>query len=1459
MTATIKFDFSHYIPNQDPNATIIKLAQGQCIPNNFVVVTTCANLEPGTEYEISYQLLNPSTNPGNPVNIFDPPVQTLYASFTTQKFATLADLEVQGEYILQATLKNLTTNIQTSSIISLQCGDPAQPTPTPSITPTITPSRFSRQNNVTVSIVDPDFDPIPDNIITLASGVNEFPLVALANNTIIGSRYSYEFFDVPENSLVFEKKSGEFYSGSSTQNFNSKIAFSGLPQYVYVYALVTDAETNVKKYSEPTLFKYQGNHNTFCNAVLPSGLDIRVGAPAFRTCNSRGLTTESISSISGGSGFSIGDTLTTVGGGGFGAELEIVSGGITLDSFSSVSGGTGLNIGDFLEVTGGGGSGGLIQITSGSITKESITQISNSTGFVVGDLLTTTGGGGDGVVIRVTEVDQITGAILDFEVINGGSGFTFAPNGLIALTGTGAVASVTFNDDNFGISSGGGITAESIILSGGSGYAIDEILDINGGGGTGAQVQIISGSLTTLSFNGISGITGGTGYSAGDYLTTTGGGGEGVVIKVLTVGANGEIATWELVNGGYGFTGAPTGVVSLTGTGIGAVVTANDTNFAVQTSGQITQDSIDGLVNSGLGYSVGDRLIVSGGGGSGGLIEITSVGANGAILSYVIIDGGFGYSSAPIILDEDGDAIDNQPSWNIDDFTDSGFIIINAGSGYFDKPTVITSANGDGSGLVFDFVVENFTDPSFIVVNSGSGYTSAPTGLVAVSGDGQGFTATFNDTNFTIPSTGGLTPESIQLSGGTGYNIGEQISVNGGGGTGGIVQIISGSLTEASFTSLFGGSGYAVGDYLTTTGGEGDGVVILVTGTGANGAITSWQLISGGYGFTSEPTGLVSITGSGSNAVFVANDDNFTITSENGLTQEAINIAGGTGFDIGEVLTITGGDSTAEIVVISGSLSEQSIASLTGGSNYVVGDLLTTVGGGGEDVVIRVTSVDANGSITGWEILNAGYGFTDAPTGLVSLTGSGTNATFVANNNNFALTSEGGVTKDSLADLLGASNDPPYTANTQIYVTGGGGAGAIIRVLSVDQNGNIVDFVVTDAGSGYDGSSDFVLRTSSISGPVIDTEITVVLEELTDSSVIILNQGSGFDTGTAVISGSTGNGAGSVLTIESDMLTDRAFVIVDSGSGYTSEPTSLTSISGNGSGIVAVFDVEEFSEPAIIVTNPGSGYQDSPTGLSVLTGYGVIETVEVEFNDVNFVEITGTLPTPTVTPTVTPTPSITPPAPCNDLQTAGGQNDIYLIKVARSANSSQNFLIVEDSPALQLSAVLVLDTFIDSDTSITKIENYYSSVSDEANLKRITLSKPTLTAISTENTITAYTVDIRIIKTSYRPGMMNFIYDAYTVPDRFQVVGIPVDSRLPEVLLFDSGFRGDITCGYATTLAGVGSGSVEIFKPDGMIYIKVLVEAPCDGTAWKYLLTCPVDVPLISITPTNTPTTTPSS
>lgn len=1284
--ATIKFDFSHYSLPEN-SLGIYELPKGQCVDNNFILSVVCSNLIPGNRYEISYQLLNPGSNPGNKINVFNPAIESIYASFATQTFATLTDFDVSGEYILQATIYDQSNGYRSSAIATLKCGDPNVVPPAPSPTPTVTPSRFSRQNLTTVQILDPGYNIIDDDIIQIPSGVAEFPLVALVKDTIIGYRYSYEFFETPANSITFEKKSGQFYAGSKVQNFNSKISFTSNNQYSYVYAAVTDSESNITKYSQPVLFQVVSG--SLADVVLPSGINLAVGAPSYKSCALRGLTNNSITSINGGSGFSIGDKLSPEGGGGTGAEIQIISGGITADSFSSFSGGTGYNIGDYIEVTGGGGTGGLIQITSGGITKESINlaSISNCTGFSVGDLLTTTGGGGQDAVILVTAVGT-GGVITDIDVLNPGYGYTYAPNGLVSLKGSGSCTNVSFNADNFTITAAGGISSSSIKLQGGSGYNIGDVLNILGGGGSGAQVEIISGSLSEASINSL---TGGSNYTVGDLLTTTGGGGSDVVIRVTSVDpGTGAITGWEILNGGYGFTSAPTGLSVLScssGNCTSASISANANNFAITPPDGITKSSISNLINTGSGYEVGDKIVMLGGGGSGAVIQITSVDNTGKILDFAVISSGLGYTGTPVAVDQDGITLASQPIFNSNSFTSPSYVVIDAGSGYIDSPTQLIASTGDGSGALASYTINSFTDPCFTVVNSGSGYTSAPTGLKVITGDGSGATATFNANSFTIPAAGGITPESINLSGGTGYNIGETLNIDGGGGTGAQVKVISGSLTTSSISSLTGGVSYSIGDYLTTTGG------------------------------------------------------------------------------------------------------------------------------GGSDAIIKVLSVDGNGGILTWEIVNGGYGFISAPTGLVSLTGSGGGASLVANANNFALTESGGITNDSLTNLIGSNTG--LEVGQVLNVVGGGGSGGQILITGVDNTGAITSYIILNSGSGY--------------------ESTPTVKTLSGSS--LADQPS-WDT---------------------EAFTDKSYVITNSGSGYSTEPTSLTSANGNGTGGTISSDPTLFSKLAVNVVNPGSGYVDSPTGVSILTGYGNISNLSVSFNDKNFVEITGPAPSPSPTPTLTPTPSQSAPVPCNDLQSAGGQNDMYKINIAIEAPSGQNYLVASNVPDTNLVHGVLKGLNIYGDTSVTLVENYYRSINDTAGLKKIMLSHAVTGIVPIDTELSLYTTDVRLIKTAYWPGTMTFYYDAYSVPDRFKVIGIPVDSTKPEVLLYDSGFRGSEPCGYAQVISGIGKGEYVIQKPDGIIYIKVIVEAPCEGTAWKYLLSCPIrDDNLISPTPTRTQTVTPT-
>ena len=109
-------------------------------------------------------------------------------------------------------------------------------------------------------------------------------------------------------------------------------------------------------------------------------------------------------------------------------------------------------------------------------------------------------------------------------------------------------------------------------------------------------------------------------------------------------------------------------------------------------------------------------------------------------------------------------------------------------------------------------------------------------------------------------------------------------------------------------------------------------------------------------------------------------------------------------------------------------------------------------------------------------------------------------------------------------------------------------------------------------------------------------------------------------------------------------------------------------------------------------------------------------------------------------------------------------------------------------------------------------------------------------------------------------GTIQFTYDAYTVPDQFQIY-------YNGSLVIDTGFRGDSyynselnALGYPN-VSGPGTGSASFTKtsasPETCL---VVITAPIIGTAWTFLVGCPPIVPTPTQTPTNTatPTVTPT-
>ena len=151
--------------------------------------------------------------------------------------------------------------------------------------------------------------------------------------------------------------------------------------------------------------------------------------------------------------------------------------------------------------------------------------------------------------------------------------------------------------------------------------------------------------------------------------------------------------------------------------------------------------------------------------------------------------------------------------------------------------------------------------------------------------------------------------------------------------------------------------------------------------------------------------------------------------------------SGGSGFTALPTVTITGANTTPATVATNASVTGTAITA--NGSGYRVGNTFTATGGTGTSAVLTVTSVNANGNVTGVSISTAGD-YTVLPTvtnnPFTSNTGSGTGFT-------------ASLTFSLLNARLTAAGEG-YQSNTAAVVVGGtGGVGTQVSIALTGAEG----------------------------------------------------------------------------------------------------------------------------------------------------------------------------------------------------------------------------------------------------------------------------------------------------------------------------------------------------------------------------------------------------------------------
>ena len=220
------------------------------------------------------------------------------------------------------------------------------------------------------------------------------------------------------------------------------------------------------------------------------------------------------------------------------------------------------------------------------------------------------------------------------------------------------------------------------------------------------------------------------------------------------------------------------------------------------------------VINSGSDYdaSVPPLLSFEGGNGSGAEAQVI---VNGSIVEIEVLDGGSGYTSAPLVSIYGSDGIGASATAVVTNGVVSRVLMNSIGTGYTQEPTV-TITGGGGIGATAKAVVRG-PIKNVVLTNPGTSYTSAPEIKLS---SGQGAAAQAYVSNGRIISI-------AIIAAGSGYTTAPKVIITGDG---------FGAVAKATISSE------------GTTSGRVVGIEILNRGIGYNQGTTQIRLESVGQG-----------------------------------------------------------------------------------------------------------------------------------------------------------------------------------------------------------------------------------------------------------------------------------------------------------------------------------------------------------------------------------------------------------------------------------------------------------------------------------------------------------------------------------------------------------------------------------------------------------------------------------
>ena len=355
--------------------------------------------------------------------------------------------------------------------------------------------------------------------------------------------------------------------------------------------------------------------------------------------------------------------------------------------------------------------------------------------------------------------------------------------------------------------------------------------------------------------------------------------------------------------------------------------------------------------------------------------------------------------------------------------------------------------------------------------------------------------------NTTYSSGGALSTIAVN-AGGSGYAVGDIVAITGGTATAIVTSVSNGVIQSGGLSIVSAGSGY-------TANGTGTGIATSIaqksldligygkfsSGIGVSGSLalttTSGKLSLSGLDASSLAASSLSLTTTGSMNFSIGADTKWTLPS----SASALTFGTSSGSS-SQLLTLNTLNSRVSIVTTgsgatfttaSGVSTITSGGSITAaGTGYVVGDILTVGSGAGR---IAVTTINASGGITGFAVNNAGSGYaanTAYSTSYyvsVSANTLALDASGIIKGSIFSATGDPAgagatfTTASGVSTITGcviANAGAGYSVGDVLTVAGGSTLGKI-TVATISASGGIVTFSVVSgfAGAGYTASTTY--------------------------------------------------------------------------------------------------------------------------------------------------------------------------------------------------------------------------------------------------------------------------------------------------------------------------------------------------------------------------------------------------